>query len=72
MNRMVDGTQYRDSAAGIVAVRGKRELHLLGNSVAEGERAKALLAAHSFDRLFRAARRAPHSRNVAYMRMAAA
>ena len=69
MNRLIDGTEYRDVECGIVARRGKRELYLLAKSVVQGERARKLLATHSFNRLFAAGRKSPHSRNVAYLRV---
>ncbi len=63
-------TTYRNTPAGIIATRGKRELHLLGTSVAQTEAARNLLAAHSFDQLFKAARKAPGTRNVAFIKVA--
>lgn len=64
-------TTIRNTPAGIIAVRGKRELHLLGTSVAQTERARTALATRSFDGLYRTARRSPHSRNVAYIKVPA-
>ena len=70
---MVNGTQYREVATGIVAKRGKREVYLLGTAVASIERSRQLLATKSFDRLFRAGRKTPATgRNVAYLRIGAA
>ena len=69
MNKMINGTEWRETQGGIVAVRGKRELHLLGTSVDALCRARDILASHSFDSLFRRARKAPHSRNIAFARV---
>lgn len=49
-------TTFRNTPAGIVAIHGDRELHLLGTSAAATAKARQLLAGHSFDRLFRAGR----------------
>jgi len=68
MNVMTNGTRWRETAAGIVAVRGKRELYLLGTSTEGMRKARALLAEHSFDALFRRAARHPIGRNAAYIR----
>lgn len=51
-------TTFRNTPAGIVAIRGNRELHLLGTSVAATTKSRQLLAGYSFDRLFRAGRTA--------------
>ena len=54
MNKMTNGTRWRETPTGILAVRGKRELYLLGTSVAAMELARNLLAHVSFDRLCKA------------------
>lgn len=56
MNTMTDGTTYRSTPAGIVAIRGSRELHLLGTSVESTAKARRMLAVHSFDKLYKAGR----------------
>lgn len=64
-------TTYRNTPGGILAVRGKRELHVLTTSVEATEKARTLLATHSFDRPFKAGRSAPHTgRNVRYLKVA--
>lgn len=70
MNKLTNGTEYRETPAGVIAVKGKRELHLLGTSVAASEKARALLSSSSFNSLFSAAKKAPFSRNVAYIKIA--
>lgn len=52
MNKLIDGTEYRTTWNGIVAVRGNRTLHLLGTSVTKQQKAKELLASVSFNKLF--------------------
>lgn len=64
-------TTYRNTPAGIIAVRGKRELHMLGTSVAQTQAARHLLATTSFDRLFKAARKSPGQKNSAYVKVEA-
>jgi hypothetical protein len=71
MNKLSNGTEYRSTPAGLIVVRGKRELHLLGTSAAQSERARTLLSSVSFNRLFTAARKSPASRNVAFIKVAA-
>lgn len=62
------GTTIRSTGTGMIAVRGKRELYFIGTSVTKTERAKSLLAAHSFDRLFKAGKSAGAAgRNVRYI-----
>ena len=62
-------TFVRNGPCGLILTRGKRELHLLGTSVEQVKRARAMAAAESFDALFKRARRAPHSRNVAFIKV---
>lgn len=50
------GTTIRDTPAGMIATKGKRELHLLGTSVDQTKRARHLLATRSFNQLFQAGR----------------
>lgn len=71
MNKMSNGTEYRETPAGIIALRGKREIHLLGTSVAASAKARDLLVKHSFNRLFTAARKSPCSKNVAFIKVEA-
>lgn len=56
---LTDGTTVRSTPAGLLATRGKREIHFLGTSAAATARATALLAQNSFDSLFKAASRGP-------------
>ena len=67
----INGTAVRDTPAGIVAVRGARELHMLGTSAAQSARAREMLAAESFDRLYRAAHPAPRMPRVRFVRVVA-
>lgn len=69
MNKMTNGTEYRETPCGIVAVHGKRELHLLGTSVAAMSKSRDILARNSFNRIFTAATKSPASRNVAYIKV---
>lgn len=69
MNKLKDGTEYRDVANGIVAVRGKRELYLLGTSVNQMKKARELLANNSFNVLFKKGKLSPQSKNVAYIKI---
>lgn len=70
--KLTNGTTYRSTPAGLVLMRGKRELHLLGTSVSQQEKARALVVDHSFAQLFARARRTPATgRSVAYLRIAA-
>lgn len=64
-------TAARKTPAGTIAIRGNRELHLLGNSVEQQARINKALASHSFDRLFKAAKPSPGQRNVRYIKVAA-
>lgn len=66
---MTDGSQWREAPAGLIVWRGNRELHLLGNSVDARNRAKRLIADHSFDKLFKRGRSAPGMKNVAYIKL---
>ena len=59
MNIRANGTTIRSTPAGIVATRGARELHLIGTSVNQIDKARQLLADHSFDKLFKAAMSTP-------------
>lgn len=68
---MTNSTAYRDTPRGVVVLRGKRELHLLGTSVEQTRQIRHLLATRSFDSLFKSGRCAPQSRNVAYIRIGA-
>lgn len=62
-------TVVRNGPCGLILTRGKRELHLLGTSVEQVERARTMAAGVSFDVLFKRARRAPHSRNTAFIKV---
>lgn len=64
-----NGTRIRNTPAGMVATRGKRELHLLGTSVDATLRSRELLAGYTFNTLFARAHRAPGQRNVAFLKM---
>lgn len=66
------GTTVRSTTSGLVATRGKRELHILGTSVVATKKAHSLLALHSFDKLFRAGKTAGAAgRNVRYISLKA-
>lgn len=71
MNRMTSGTAYRETTSGLVAVRGARELHILGTSVEQLTQARRLLASHSFDQLFKAGRSVPNLSNTRYLKVVA-
>lgn len=64
------GTQVRNTERGIIATRGNRELHLLGTSVTQTEKARHLLATYSFNKLYTAAKPSP-IRNVRAIKVAA-
>ena len=66
---MQEVTKYRNTPAGIVATRGKRELHVLATSFNEVKTARRLLAEESFDSLFKRAKRAPGMRGVAFIKI---
>ena len=57
--KLSDGTFVREAPAGLLAIKGERELHLLGTSVDAIQRSRVLLAEHGFDGVYRCARRAP-------------
>ena len=67
----INGTSVRDTPAGVVAVRGARELHLLGTSAAQSAHARELLATASFDQLYKSARPAPRMPRVRFVRVVA-
>lgn len=69
MNQLIDGTRYRTTHSGIVLLKGKRELHLLGNSVNQIAKARQLMANYSFNKLYSKARRAPNMSNVRFLRI---
>ena len=69
MNKLTDGTRYRYCDRGLVAVRGKRELHLLGTSATHTAKARHMLATHSFNALYQAAHQAPGMKNVRYLKV---
>ena len=71
MNKTTSGTEYRSTPSGIIATRGQRELHILGTSVAQAEKARRMLASHSFNRLFGAGKKAPGIKNTAYIKLPA-
>jgi hypothetical protein len=52
-------TTFRETHSGIVATRGKRELHMLGTSVAAMQLSRQLLATHSFNILYTRANSSP-------------
>lgn len=54
MNRLIDGTQWRETPTGLLLVRGKRELYITARSVEQVRQARRLITTHSFDRLFKA------------------
>lgn len=69
MAKLKDGTTYRLNDMGYFLKRGKRELHILGRSVAQVERARELMAKHTFHKLFTRARPSPYARNVRYIKL---
>ena len=71
MNTMTNGTQYRTTPVGMIAVRGQRELHLLGTSAAQAAESRRLLADESFDQLYKRGRKPRGMRNVAFLRVGA-
>ena len=64
-------TEIHDNNVGVVATRGKREIHLLGKTESSRADARALLAAHSFDRIFKASKPTPNVRNSRYLKIGA-
>ena len=52
MNKLIDGTQYRTTQNGFVAVKGKRSIFFIGTSVNNSNRFKELLSSKSFNYLF--------------------
>ena len=70
MNRMTNGNQWRETHGGLVAVSGKRELHLLGTSVTSMERAKEMLATMSFSKLVGMAQKHPITKNTFFLKVA--
>ncbi|MDK9339769.1 hypothetical protein ACWPM6_11700 (plasmid) [Propionibacterium freudenreichii] len=70
MLKFNDGTTVRDTPGGKIAEHGNRKLFLQGTSVAQGAKANKLLAAYSFDKLFKHGKKnrllGP---NVAYIRL---
>lgn len=54
MLKLTNGTTVRDTPSGLIAIRGKRELHMLYKTAKAGKRARELLATKSFDALFKA------------------
>lgn len=59
MNRLNNGTLYRQTLTGYVLERGGRELYITAKSVNAGEKARKLIANISFDKLFKQAKRVP-------------
>ena len=59
MHTIINGTEIRENHRGMVLTRGKRELHILGTSVSQVERARKLAAMQSFNRLFTSAPSSP-------------
>lgn len=57
-HKMADGTCWKPVAAGIVLVRGHRQLFIIAKSVDQMKRAKSLMAVNSFDKLYKAGKRA--------------
>lgn len=62
-------TTYRNGPASIIATRGNRELHILGKSVEAVKAGRTLLAANSFDSLYKSAKSSP-AKNVRFINMA--
>ena len=70
MNKLTNGTEYRATPTGIVAIKGKRELFIIGTSAEQSTQAKRLLATVSFNKLCNAGHKAPGSKNVYYLKLA--
>lgn len=66
-------TTYRNTPTGIVATRGKREVHVIAKSVNATKAARALIAGQSFDSLFKSAAVGPRAlgRNVRFVKVTA-
>lgn len=69
MMKMIDGTEFHRTPNGMVLKRGRRELYVIATSVAANKRAEHLVADHSFNSLYRAARPAPGMKNTAYIKL---
>lgn len=55
----METTEIRTTPGGMIAVRGNREVHLLGTSVAAMAKSREMLATQSFNSLYRAGARTP-------------
>lgn len=56
MNKLIDGSEYRQTAAGFVLTRGKRSVYLQGTSADQIAKARKIISSNSFDRIFKAAK----------------
>ena len=71
MNKLTNGTEYSTTPNGYVLVRGNRQLHIIAKSANAGDKARRIMTANSFDKLFKAGRTAPQMPNTRYIKVAA-
>lgn len=58
MNRLINGTQYRATQNGFVAVKCKRSIFFIGTSINQSNKFKELLSSESFNLLFNKGKKA--------------